>query len=135
MKRACVLSLVLFLFLQQVSFVQAEEKSKDTLYGIYSAVKIGMTVDKVRDIVNRLGTQQDKKEIPESLEQSRDSTQGSLEERIMHKATKDNGLTDTYLTLIFLSDGYNVPLTLASARWEKRTHGGSSLEYSKRKGR
>lgn len=136
MKKVTVMSLVLFfaMLLSSGSSVQANEGNKDTLYSVYTAAKMRMTVDEVRDIVKRLSPQ-DVKSIPESLEQSGDSTSGMLEIRLIHRGNKNDDFSDIYLTLLFTSEGYNTPLVLVCARWEKRTHGGTTLEYVKRKGR
>ncbi|MBI5421467.1 MAG: hypothetical protein HZA35_04140 [Parcubacteria group bacterium] len=129
----CVLVFVFFSTFCPKVAVYADEGNRDTLYGVYSAVKIGMVVNDVRGIVKRLSPQ-DLKEIPESLEPSGDSTSGTFEARMIHHGNKDNDFTDTYLTLLFTSEGYTTSLLLVSARWEKRMRNGSSLEYSKKKG-
>jgi|GEM_PF-3532973 len=133
MKRICVFLLVLFLVFQ-VSYVEAEEKSGDSLYNVYSALKIDMTVDEVRSVIKRLSPQ-DIKEILESLEPSGDSTSGRFDVQIAHITKQNPEVNYTRLTLLFVSEGYASPLVLVSARWEKNMRNGSSLEYSKKKGR
>jgi len=128
-----VLSCVIFL-LFGLSLVDAEEQGKDGLYGVYSAVKIGMTVNDVRNVVKRFSPK-DLGEISESLESPGDSTSGTFDVQIVHNTKQNPDVSHTRLTLLFVSEGYASPLVLVSARWEKNMRNGSSLEYSKKKGR
>ncbi|MBI5153220.1 MAG: hypothetical protein HZA36_02055 [Parcubacteria group bacterium] len=138
MKRSMV-SLVLFflIFLLIVSPpVNAGRKGKDVLYDVYSTIKIGMTVDKVRSVIERLSPR-DVEEIHESLEPSGDSTSGTFGVQILHSIRRIPEGPESFhtrLTLLFVSKGYASPLLLVSARWEKNMRN-SSLEYSKKKGR
>lgn len=130
----CGMAIMGLMFLFPRSAVYASDMNKDTLYSVYSAVKIGMTVDEVRNIVKRLSPQ-DVREIPEALEPSGDSTSGTFDVRISHVTRKSDEYAGSRLTLLFASEGYGSSLVLVSARWEKIMRNGSSLEYSKKKGR
>ena len=126
------LVLLCVMLLSSGSSVRANEGNKDTLYGLYSAARMRMTVDEVRSLVKKLSPQ-DMKAIPEVLEESGDSTSGTFEVRIVHRGVKGDDFSDIYLTMIFDSEGHTSPLILVHARWEKRMLSGSNLEYSKKK--